>query len=300
MNNKYIVVIGAVNADITGKAFDEIINNESNIGQINISPGGVGTNIARNLANLSLNTYLISVLSKDFLGPILLKEIENKHLSLEHAYFSETLSSDKYLSVLQNDGSLFCAINETKAIESLSLSHLEEKRRILENAACIIFDCNLKEDTIRYLTRNYSHKKLIAEAVSSAKVTKLKPFLKDIYLVKMNTNEFESLYGYKFTDSRAIEMSLRDENIIVVTAGPKGSFAYVKEKEYFQKAYTIDKIISVNGAGDAFLAGLVYGILREYDIKYCLKLGAKMSYNTLLAQESVNKEIDLDKFDWEY
>jgi pseudouridine kinase len=56
----YVVVIGGANVDIGGTPYNELIPEDSNPGRITVTFGGVGRNIAHNLANLGVNTKLIT------------------------------------------------------------------------------------------------------------------------------------------------------------------------------------------------------------------------------------------------
>ena len=60
-----VYVIGAVNMDISGTPDGEFRTGESNPGQVIVSPGGVGRNIAENLCRLGRKVSLITVLGND-------------------------------------------------------------------------------------------------------------------------------------------------------------------------------------------------------------------------------------------
>ena len=50
----YVVVVGAVNIDIAGMPFRRLVSKDSNPGTVHMSLGGVGRNIAHNLALLDV------------------------------------------------------------------------------------------------------------------------------------------------------------------------------------------------------------------------------------------------------
>lgn len=69
MNNLFeVVVVGGINCDIIGKSFEKIVPSTSNPGSINISPGGVGRNIAQNLCQLGIKTVMLGSVGKDSFG----------------------------------------------------------------------------------------------------------------------------------------------------------------------------------------------------------------------------------------
>ena len=64
----YCVVVGAINMDIRGMADIHYPQAASNPGSIHCSAGGVGRNIAHNLALLGRDVHLISAVGSDFYG----------------------------------------------------------------------------------------------------------------------------------------------------------------------------------------------------------------------------------------
>ena len=63
MDKKTIAIIGAVNIDICGTSDVQPVLHDSNPGNVNISFGGVGRNIAENLCHLGFKTEMIQVLT---------------------------------------------------------------------------------------------------------------------------------------------------------------------------------------------------------------------------------------------
>ncbi len=55
--NNHVVVVGSCNMDVTGYSDKKLVYEDSNPGKIRCTPGGVGRNIAENLALLGLDTY---------------------------------------------------------------------------------------------------------------------------------------------------------------------------------------------------------------------------------------------------
>lgn len=61
----YAVVIGGVNMDIGGQSFGPLVARDSNPGAVRVSPGGVGRNIAHNMALLGLDVRMLTALGDD-------------------------------------------------------------------------------------------------------------------------------------------------------------------------------------------------------------------------------------------
>jgi len=106
---------------------------------------------------------------------------------------------------------------------------------------------------------------------------KLKPILKKLDVVILNREEGAELTGVDYDDPRAIFRKFDkviDDGIAVMTDGVRGSM--VSDGRYLYRAgvYEEDKLIDRTGAGDAFGAGFVVGLMRKNEINYALKIAS--------------------------
>lgn len=68
--------------------------------------------------------------------------------------------------------------------------------------------------------------------------------------------------------------------IAVATLGEKGSLAY-DGKDFYEYGVVDTDVVDTMGAGDSFIAGFTYGILKGLSTQSCLELGAKTAANTI-------------------
>ena len=71
-----ILVIGGTNIDINATSINEIVRKDSNIGNIEISIGGVAKNIAENLARLDLDVSFLTILGNDHYAEVAIKYLK--------------------------------------------------------------------------------------------------------------------------------------------------------------------------------------------------------------------------------
>jgi pseudouridine kinase len=83
---------------------------------------------------------------------------------------------------------------------------------------------------------------------------------------------------------------------ILVTLGADGVYSY-RRKEQRGKLFPALKtqVIDPNGAGDAFIAGFVYGVFREFEIDTCVRLGIAAAHLTLQSADTVNKNLSFER-----
>ena len=65
--------------------------------------------------------------------------------------------------------------------------------------------------------------------------------------------------------------------ILVVTYGAKGSIIYNKKEVIKIKAVKPRKIVDPTGAGDAYRAGFIKGLVNGLDLKHCGELASKVA-----------------------
>lgn len=92
----------------------------------------------------------------------------------------------------------------------------------------------------------------------------------DIFIA--NREEIEFLCDTDDIEEAVKQLMAQGPRIIVVKLGSLGSKAFTEKGSIFAPPYKV-KVISSNGAGDAFAAGFCYGFLKKWDIERCLELG---------------------------
>jgi len=102
----------------------------------------------------------------------------------------------------------------------------------------------------------------------------LVPIIKDCKIVLPNEAEIKLLFPAQELDEIAEKLISSGVEMLVVKKGANGAAAYTKNGKVETKAYTLEKILSSMGAGDAFNAGFLSGVLENLDIAECLKRGA--------------------------
>ena len=80
-----IAVFGGMNMDICGRTDHPLRLRDSNIGHIQMQPGGVGRNIAARLAENGAKCELFTVLGSDAMSDTLRADCQKRGISLQHA-----------------------------------------------------------------------------------------------------------------------------------------------------------------------------------------------------------------------
>lgn len=289
----YIAVAGGVNADIKGKAFDRMDIGSSSPGTIEISPGGVGRNIAHNLALLNVPVKLLSAVGSDAQGAKILQETAACGVCVDHVLKAEGSLTGTYIALLDNKGEMTAALSDMQILEKLDTEYFREKLEVLENASYIICDANLPAESIAFIikTANSRNIPVCLEPVSVKKAQKLKGCLKGVDYITPNLDELAVLSGMSSKNNEAEQMAAQlihsGVTNIITTLGKEGLCYTNAQGSRRYKSIPTD-VLDVTGAGDSLTAGFFYGMMKHESIEKALLCGLAAAAVTVSSKYTVD------------
>ncbi|GKU25996.1 carbohydrate kinase [Clostridium folliculivorans] len=296
--NQYATVVGGANIDIQGFPSSKLIYKDSNIGVVKHSLGGVGRNIAENMVRLGIHTKFISVVGEDVYGQKIIDEGRHIGMDVKEIMVAQGQSTSSYLSILDEYGDMAVAISHMDVIEKLDVNYLISKKHVLENSSITVIDTNLNEDVIKYIASNYKESKLFLDTVSTAKSMKVKDIIGVFHTIKPNKLEAEILSGIMIEDDTSLKRVGRyfiDAGVknVFISLGSKGTYYTDGKQDGYIEGKAI-KVVNATGAGDAFMAGLVYGELNDLSIKQKAIFGNAAAILALSHEDTINPNITVD------
>ena len=296
---KYVVTIGGSNVDIISRSKKKILIGESNISEIDLTAGGVIRNITENLCYLKHNCYLITVFGDDEFGNYLKDNCKNSGININQSLNIKLGNTATYLSVNDHTGEMLVAANDTKILENLTPEFLSSKKSLINDAAAIVIDANLSINTLKYIFNNFKNKFIFADPVSLTKSVKLKKYLSLINVIKPNLEEAKFLFNLRSVGTRylnALRLSLLEKNVekLIISLGSKGIISY-NNGEIKKISTRKQRVQNVNGAGDALMAGLIHGYLKNWEWDYNVKFAISMANISLQSKSTVNVDLSEKK-----
>ena len=296
---EHAVVIGAAMIDLYGKSFNPLIPEDSNPGKISIHPGGVSRNISENLARLGIKTSLITSLANDPFSEIIRRNCLEVGINLSHAYENKDDPSTMYVAILDKDGEMNLALSDTTALDNMPISHLESKDTILEHADILVVDASLPRHLMQYLVDKYPQQRIVLDPVSIGKAEHLYDMVGKFHTVKCNKMEASYLADIPINSKEEVQKAaqvLLDKGIeqVFITMGPDGVYYASKTEQGFVESKA-DNIVNVTGAGDAFTAGIVYGMLSNLNMHDIAQFASGASALSLQSMLTVNPELSIEK-----
>ena len=241
--------------------------------------GGAPSNFAYQLNSLGLKCIPVSSVGSDGLGEEIISSLTNKSLSTEYIQVNQKYNTGVVEVTVDNEGKPSYIIKENvawdniefdlklqnliKSCSAVCFGSLAQRSEVSRNtimkflselpeSSLKVFDINLRQ-------RFYS-KSIVVESLQLASMLKLN----DDELIIIG-----DLLGLKGSDDFLIAQLMENYNLslITLTKGGKGSLIVTPESENFREPIRIN-IIDTVGAGDAFTAGMVYGLLNNLDLEH--------------------------------
>ena len=295
----FVSVIGGLNIDLQGSSVNPLVFNDSNPGEIVMSAGGVGRNIAENISKLNIHSKILSYVGNDALGDFVVNKSSLSGVDTSFIKKHSHLPTSQYLSVLDDNNDMLVSISDMRIIEEMTIQDIDKWNLTIEQSSAIVVDTNIPIPVIEYLTDKYSNIPLFLDPVSFAKTSKILKLIGRFHTVKPNRLETELISGVKITDNDSMlkaakiifDMGCKQ---IFITLGEDGVFYYDGENfgQYLHKGVNM---ISANGAGDAFTAGVVYGFLKLNGIKETAEFASSAAVIALRSANTISDDLSEER-----
>lgn len=297
-SSDYVCIIGSANIDILGFSSHALISEDSNPGHIQICLGGVGRNIAENLARLKIDVKLITNIGDDVYGKHLKDQCQLMGIDMSYAHVMSGFRSSIYMAIMSERGKMNLALSDMTTLDELPENVLQQNAMLIKRSRLIVVDTGLPKRILEYICANFNDHDLYLDPVSVGKAEHVKHLLSSFHTIKMNRLECEYLSDIKineFTDLiKASEVFInKGVRRVFITLGEEGVFAREGEKTYQFKASAI-KIVNETGAGDAFMAGIVYSSLQHANLEDCCEFSSAMAQLALASEDTVNSNMSLE------
>ncbi|HEU5241374.1 MAG TPA: carbohydrate kinase, partial [Ornithinibacter sp.] len=295
-----VVVVGGAVLDTKVRTSGPPVLATSNPGTASWTAGGVGRNIAENLARLGSPTLLVAAVGDDPAAETVLARTTSAGVECRHVVTSAH-PTGTYAAVLDERGDLLVAVADMRATDELTASDLEVVPSLLGGADAIVVDANLDAGVVRWLLSAAEEAGVVAvlEPVSVAKATEMAPVLDGsvrAHTVTPNVGELAALVGRAVPDTvdgvvrAARELHARGVEHVWVRRGMRGSLLSIAlspdgsgaarpvggtertgdgtasgSRVVLVGAPPVE-VADVTGAGDAMTAGYVHALLAGEDV----------------------------------
>ncbi len=291
-----MVVVGAVFVDVKGFPEDNYIPTGRNAGRVEFVHGGVGRNVAEDIANVELRPRFVSLVDDNAEGEAVLKKLRNHKVNTDYV-LSVPDGMGMWLAVFDNSGDLAGSISKRPDPSAL-VQLLEEKGdEIFADADSIVVEIDLDKEVVKQVFKYAEkyHKKVYAVVANMSIASQRRDFLQSTDCFVCNVLEAGILFVTDFSqlspEELCEELSQRVISAripaVVVTMGSKGSvYADMQGNKGVCPAETV-QVRDTTGAGDAFCAGVAMGLTYGKTMPEALEIGTRLAASVITVSENV-------------
>jgi pseudouridine kinase len=303
---KGVTCIGGANIDRKLQLHAELIPETSNPAQSSQSSGGVARNISENLGRLGLQSCLLTVVGDDTEGNWLLNQTKN-HVDVSSSIGLYKETTGTYSVILNQQGEMMFALADMDLYESVDIGFIEKKWGVIASSEMVILDTNFPAEVLHYIIRRCQSEEipLTIVPVSAPKIKKLPSSLEGVTWFICNKGEAEAYLnmtieseGDFFKAAKLITQMGAER--VVITRGDQGLIYYTVYKEASAILPPEVKVVDVTGAGDALVAGIIYGYIKGSDTDGACRIGITCSSLTLQSVHTVSPSLTKGKLQQQF
>lgn len=289
-----ISIIGGANMDMSATLNGAFIAADSNPGHIEVGYGGVARNIAHNLALLGARTQLLTIFGGDLFGGLMHDYCKQQGIDVHLSERESSQRSGIYLCLHNQAGEMITAVADTEAIRLITPEWLAKRIGEINMSEFIVADTNVTEDSIRWLMENVTAP-LFIDGVSSTKAHRVVNALRKCklpYLHTLKLNLKEALAVTETATYSEAAQQLLDLGVahVYITLGAEGVYCRNAAEEWLFPPLPCE-IVNTTGAGDAFLAGVVFAYAKGISFPQTAQYGLMAARTSLMSPKAVNPDI---------
>ena len=291
-----MVVIGTVFVDVKGFPEDRYVPTGRNAGRVEIVHGGVGRNVAEDIANVELRPKFVSLVDDNAEGEAVLKKLRNHKVNTDYV-LSVPDGMGMWLAVFDNTGDLAGSISKRPDSSALVALLDEKGDEIFADADSIVVEIDMDKEIIKRVFKYAEkyNKKVYAVVANMSIASQRRDFLQSTDCFVCNVLEAGILFVTDFSrlspEELCEELSHRVVSAripaVVVTLGSKGSvYADMQGNKGVCPAESV-QVRDTTGAGDAFCAGVAMGLTYGKTMPEALEIGTRLAASVITVSENV-------------
>ena len=291
-----IVVIGAVFVDVKGFPEDLYLPTGRNAGEIQFVHGGVGRNVAEDIANVELRPTFISLVDDTAQGEEVLRKLRRHKVNTDYIRAVPN-GMGMWLAVFDQTGDLAGSISQRPDLSPICDILDEKGDEIFKNADSVVIEADVGKDIIKRaldLAEKYGVP-VYGVVANMGIASERRDFLQRMDCFVCNQAEAGILFVADYSKASPEELCadlparLESANIpaIVVTMGRRGAVYASRSGEvgYFPAEHV--KVRDTTGAGDAFCAGVSIRLTYHKSMREAVEIGTRLAASVIKVSENV-------------
>ena len=291
-----IVVIGAVFVDIKGYPEGTYIPGGRNAGRFEQTHGGVGRNVAEDIANAELRPTFVGLVEQSGSGEDVVRKLRRHKVNTDYIRATRN-GMGTWMAVFDSDGDVNASISQRPDLSPIADILAEQGDEIIRDADSIILEIDMDKEIVKQtfaLARKYN-KKVYGVVANMGIALERRDFFQSIDCFVCNRQEAGMMFYEDYTGCKPGDMvqilasRIRTAGIpaMIVTMGADGAvYASQDGQQGWCPARKVE-VRDTTGAGDAFCAGAAIGLTYGKDLQEACRIGTMLSASVITSSENV-------------
>ena len=291
-----MVVVGNVFVDIKGFPDNKYIPAGRNAGWVEFVHGGVGRNVAEDIANVELRPRFVSMVDDTEQGEAVLRRL------VQHKVDTRFVAAvpdgmGLWLAIHDATGDIVSSISKRPEMDALIRMLDEYGDEIFADADSIVVEIDMDQEVIKRVFR-YAEKygkKVFAVVANMSIASQRRDFFQSTDCFVCNAQEAGILFAddyFQTMEPDELVQALSDRVVsaripsMVVTMGSRGAVYATKDGEKGHCAARPVQVRDTSGAGDAFCSGVAIGLTYGKSLPESADIGARLAASVITVTEN--------------
>ena len=291
-----MVVIGAVFVDIKGYPTSAFIPTGRNAGRVEQIHGGVGRNVAEDIANCELRPTFVSLVDDSGTGVDVVRKLKSHRVNTD--YIRKTRNGmGTWLAVFNDDGDVAASISQRPNLLPIAHTLEQDGDEIFQNADSVVIEIDMDKEIVKRVfqyARKYQ-KDVYAVVSNMSIAVERRDFLQQTSCFVCNQQEMGILFSDDYSEKtpeelqKILALKIRSARIprMIVTMGAQGAvYASCDGDQGACPGRKVD-VKDTTGAGDAFFAGVTIGLTYGKTMAEACEIGTRLAASVICTSENV-------------
>ena len=304
-----MVVVGNVFVDIKGFPDNKYIPAGRNSGWVEFVHGGVGRNVAEDIANVELRPRFVSMVDETSEGQAVVRKLQNHKVDTRFVAAVPD-GMGLWLAIHDATGDIVSSISKRPNMDAMVEMLDQHGDEIFAEADSIVVEIDMDKEIIKRVFQYAEkyRKKVYAVVANMSIATQRRDFLQSIDCFVCNAQEAGILFADDYMQSmepeelvEALAQAVSSARIpsMVVTMGSRGAVYATMDGQRGHCAARPVQVRDTSGAGDAFCSGVAIGLTYGKSLPEAADIGARLASSVITVTENVcprflPKELGLD------
>ena len=289
-SNKKALCLGIAVTDTYAKSIDKIPKWDTlgTFDEVKYGAGGCAVNTAINLNSLGINCGVSAAIGKDLNGEFIIDQLKKRKIDTTNIIKTKNNTAITFAMISSNGKRRYLTnwgANDIFSIKDLVFSNIQKYSLIhlCGTFAMKTFDGKQTLEFVKKIKKNKNKILISMDTIYNTKVNCLK-LIKDLFpyldIFFPSIEELTLITGYNSIKKNIDFLKATKIPLTGIKMGKEGSIFIHNNNASYCSPFKV-KVIDTSGAGDAFMAGLIFATLSEYSLNYSMIFSTACAANNI-------------------